>query len=1272
MRCLRVAPLVVTLLLAGCVRRSVSPTEALENAAANAGPGASASTLALAAFHALLMEGDAKKAATLFDDAVAKDPAEPLALTGQVFMAQRLALPQKSLAAALDLIERSPAHPLAPAAARVVLDTTGLAKSTSTLVRERVPALLAKPQQPDTAHLLRSALANAYLDSDDLARHQVVIAEMGVPTSGTIVGPFSPWHLLATAEPTAPEKSGSLDGLGTGPFGALTARVVRFADGRISLAGEPSTGDIYLYAVDVTVPAGGRFVLRTVTSMDHVALIDGTTVLSRLTSRRAASTLTTRVVKLDAGTHRLMVRMARENQAGNITVALHTLDGSPAGLTFAPAQGAAPAWNGELAPRGGAGVKLDDDTDGLFSTAESVRLALEDDLGDALARFLAARDALGRDRDGARALLAGLPASVNGPAVATLRSDVYLQDRTVPTRVSRGRATRELETALLKDPGFVAAKMITAQLALDDGRQLDALEQARAARDAHSPPGAPVLQLIARVELALGLDAAAAATARDAEAALPGACEALLLQYDVARRRDAVADSDGLLNRTSHCSGALSRSAEHLRARGELKGAIAQWEALLARDEGQVAVATTLTALYTSEKRFDDAVKLLTRLRTQWPRNAQLPKTLGDVLEMAGRHPEALAAREAALTLDGADLQLRRALARTKTGKELLQDYAISTEEALKSYEAAPGSEDATSSFVLDAAAIQAFPDGTMVDRVHIIQKALDQQGVQDVAEVEIPQGATVLTLRTIKPDGRSLEPENIEGKDAMSLPGVQVGDLVEYEYLLAHPSRGPAQPGFTASAFYFQVAKQPNARSSYVVIAPKGSGMEVDAHNVKAPRPQLEGELEVLRHEERRVPPYIPEPLGPPSANEWLPFVSVGSGQRGNEGVVHAYADAFLEKGLITWEVEAFAREAVKSLAVDEKSRALGVDAIKAVYAAVQHKLSGRDAGLSVSAAASVAQDRGSRVWLLKASLDALGFDARLVAVRAFTADPSPYLFPNEGLLPYICLRVSVPGGDAVWLDPLVRFAPFGELPEFALGGLEAYVLPESGRPMEKTKTPERSTRPGKTVTLELKLDAEGQLSGRGVETYTGFEAAQLAEALESLSPDQRDQALQSALSRYFGGADLSKLQVDAKRDVGGPVTVSYEFLARRFGRVEGDGRLIAASLTYPLMVGRRFLAVPSRVTPLFIDSSEASSTKATLTLPKGWVLKSPVGEVKLKGPSGEYVRREAQQGDQVKVDEEFRLTQSRIPPKKYDAFVQFAGEVDLVQQRDLLFEKQ
>src|SRR6185436_19936966 len=186
----------------------------------------------------------------------------------------------------------------------------------------------------------------------------------------------------------------------------------------------------------------------------------------------------------------------------------------------------------------------------------------------------------------------------------------------------------------------------------------------------------------------------------------------------------------------------------------------------------------------------------------------------------------------------------------------------------------------------------------------------------------------------------------------------------------------------------------------------------------------------------------------------------------------------------------------------------------------------------------ASVSQDRGSRLMLLYASLKALGFPVRMAAVRTFNADPAPYTFPSEALLPYLCLRTQLPDKTFVWLDPVFRFGPFGELPEMA-GARDAYLLPEPGAPLEKVQTPKSKISNGKQVTLKLQLGEDGSLSGEGTETYLGFGAAQLAEALESVPPDQREQALQSALSRYFGGAELSKLELNAPREVGATVAV-------------------------------------------------------------------------------------------------------------------------------------
>jgi tetratricopeptide (TPR) repeat protein len=1258
MRFFRVAVVSVFALcaLTACPRRVPGPTEVLEEAAREARSGrVSARTLAFAGFHALLLESAIDQARTRFDAAVAADASEPWALYGQLHLALRAAQQDRAATIAMDLVERAPKHPLASVASRLLLDIAGEANALDDELARRVPGLLAAGAPGDAAHLLRSVLVTLALARGDWAALKQATRDVGAPTVATLVGPFSPWHRLSMAEPLAPEKTGRLDELGQGPFGPLVPRTLDFPDGRFSLVGEPDQGDVYLFAVDAQVPAAGVYVLRTVSAFDHVATVDGTAVLSRVTWASPAPTLTSRALRLSAGAHRILVRLARESKAGHFSLALQRLDGRPSGITWSPATGAAPA--------GWSGVETVDDAQGLFSSAESLRAALAEEAGDALARVVAARDALDRDRDGAWTLVTGLPKEVNGPTLAVLRADLSFDDRTVPSRVARGRAARDLEAALAKDPTHVHALLRSAQLALDDGRQLDALELLKRARAATPTPVAAVLALQARAELALGLDAQAVATAREAAEVLPGHCAALTLAYDVARRRDAVAEADALLAQAARCPGAPHRAAEHHRARGDVAKARAALEAQLQLDRSQVSSALALAGLLRSQDQYDEALKVLDAERARWPRNPTVLKALADTCDEAGMVKEALAWREAALLVDGADLSLRRLVERAKTGRELLDEYAISTEEALKSYEAAPGAEDATSTFVLDAAAIRVYPDGSMVDRVHIIQKALDQQGVQDIAEVQLPAGAEVLTLRTLKPDGRRLEPESIEGKDAVSLPGVQVGDLVEYEYLLAHPSRGPGQPGFTAGAFYFQIARQPNSRSTYVVVAPKGTGMKVDAHNIEAPPVVVEGEFEVFRHEERRVPPYIPEPHGPPSSNEWLPFVSVGAGQTGNEGVVQAYADAFLEHGQVSHEVRAFAKAAA--------GEAAGVDAVKAVYAAVMEKLSGRDAGLTLSAAASVAQDRGSRSWLLVSALKALGFDARLVAVRTFTADPSPYLFPQESLLAYLCVRVLLPDGRAVWLDPLVRYAPFGELPEFASGGREAYVFPEPGRPLEKVRTPASQARAPKEVRLTLTLSEDGVLSGDGEETYSGYDAAQMAEALESLPVDQRDQALQAALSRYFGGANLSNVKVATKREVGGKVKVTYHFVAPRFGRPEGDGRLVVNSLTYPHMLGRRFLATSSRVTPLFIEASEAVHTVATVTLPKGWSLASPLGEVELEGPAGRFVRREKQSGEVLHIEEDFRLEQARVAPKRYDDFARFAGELDLLQQRDLLIER-
>jgi tetratricopeptide (TPR) repeat protein len=1235
-----------------CPRRPPSPTSLLEDAAEDAQRSdARARTIALAGFHAWLVKGSAEKAKAHLDAALEKDPAEPWALYGQLLLARRVAHPERAVASALQLVARAPAHPLAAAASRYLLEQAGASVEIDARILDGAQKALAAGARGEIAHLLRSTLAAIHGNRLDASAQAGVLAEMGAADAWTIAGPFSAFQVLDFDVRVPPEIDGSLAGPLDGPYGRIVPRSVRSPDGRLNLDGESPDGNIYVLAADVEIAEATQYIVRSVSFAAHKVFLDGTLLHERRSFARAQSTVGARGVWLDAGRHRLLVKISRENGA-SLSLALMRADGGPARVRFSPAAGPAPRWKDAAIA----------DVPGIWPRAEDLARALAREAGDGLGAFVAIREGMGRDADGAWRLMEPLAAHLPGSAaVSALRAELALEDRSLPQRISRARATRDLEATLERDPNDVGALLSRARLALDDGRQADASELVKRARAAYAPAGFPVLLLRAHVDLSMGLDALAGEAAAEALAAQPALCEAQWLVYDLARRRNAIAQADDVLKTIEGCPGSRTRRAEHARTRGRMDEAIALYEAAAARDPAHLGTTFSLAQLYVSAGRWQDAEKSLRALREIWPRNADILRRLADVYDHAGQRPRALSVREEALRYAGGDLTLRRQVHRAKLGREPLSEFAIDSKTAIDRYEAQPGTEDAASAMVLDAAAVEAFADGSMVDRIHVIEKALSQEGVSRVAEVDLPSDAQVLVLRTLKKDGRVLEPEEIENKDTISMPGVEVGDYVEYEYLLGHAPRGPAQTGFTAPPFYFRLAGVPNAWSTYVVVAPKGAGLAVDAHNVKTRPPVAQGERQVFKHEESHVPPLIPEPNAPPSSNEYLPWVQAGAGARGNDGVVSLYADVYLSRGRITHEVEAFARSAAGE-ARDEA-------AVRAVHAAVMKKLRGRDAGLDVSATTSLAQDRGSRLWAMKASLEALGFPTRLAAVRTSDVDPGTYVFPNESLLPYLALRTTLPDGRKLWLDTSVRLSPFGELPETAVGR-PAWLLPEPGRPLETATTPGAAPPQGKVIALELELSPGGDLSGNALERYVGYEAASLAEGFEQLPPDQRKQALQGALARYFGGAEMEGVQLELPSEPGAELVLRYHFRAPRFARAEG-ARLVLGAITYPAQLGRRFLQLGRRTTPLHIGETDRTEAHVTLKLPARFALNGPLAEEKLASDFGSYVRRERQEGNVVRIDELYELHMGRVAPARYEDFAHFAGQVDLLQTRDLVLER-
>jgi hypothetical protein len=202
--------------------------------------------------------------------------------------------------------------------------------------------------------------------------------------------------------------------------------------------------------------------------------------------------------------------------------------------------------------------------------------------------------------------------------------------------------------------------------------------------------------------------------------------------------------------------------------------------------------------------------------------------------------------------------------------------------------------------------------------------------------------------------------------------------------------------------------------------------------------------------------------------------------------------------------------------------------------------------------------------------------------------------------------------------------------------------------------KTPAQPPLGGREVKLDLALAEDGTLSGDVLEIYSGFEAAQLAETLEGVSNERRDQALQQALSRYFAGAELSNLRLDVKRRWARRSRSGTASSPRGFARVD-DNRMTLGPLTYPAQVGRRYVTVGTRRSPLFIDSTEQNISHVALRLPKGWRIDDPLKGGKLESPSGSSPatsRRARCSGSRSAT-----AGHGAHPGGQYEAFAGFAG---------------
>jgi hypothetical protein len=1257
---LRVSALV---LLAGCAsggRRDLAPAVTPEDArrrldAAEARARNDPSQLARAGWLRYLIASDPRGAAQELEGAARSgSPGQrALALAALGEIAEDRTDSSAATRYFIEALQAAPADPLAEFAALRLLDLEGESPTIDAAITQAAQALK-PPVAPRAARLLREAAARISTRTAGALKDPSVELEawraVGSVQRWRIGGPFAAFRLfdLRRALP--------LDG----PVLATAARNDRallFPDGDVGLELEPGDGDVYYAVSDVQLERGGEYLLWVEGAAALEARLNGAAVISRVPYPVESPRAQAAAVRLAPGRHQVLVRWSRA-EGNRFRVTLVRADGdvsdvrsaAPDALSGARAAASCDPGQACVAP-----PAFRDPTD-LRANASAW---LDNDPGDPLAAWLLARAAMGDDHSLARAAAErAVLLSADGAPSLALRAQLLLHDPEVPDRIGRARALADLAEATRKDPLLIRARLTAAALERDSERfddaaqNIDKAEAALAEEKAALP--ARVLASRARLLEARGNTAGARSRAEEALRAAPGRCDTLQLLLDLSRRGGSLADQRKYADEMLGCGDGLTVAAQAARGRGELGRAEDLLKLAAALRPAQPSRLEQLADVQSARKEIAAAAASLRAAAALAPRSPEPLRRLAGALELLGEAKAATDARRAALRLAPGDLQVRQQIALDEGSRLMSWSDRDGAALAKGSKDAPPG---ASAVRLLDSGAVQLFADGGGVERVHTVARVLDKKGIAKFGEAQIPSDAQVLQLRTLKGDGRVLEPESIPEKEGISLPGLEPGDAVEIDYLRGISPRGPDMPGYTLGAFFFRDDETPMQESIYEVRTP--SPPEVDAHNLQLPAGALsrEGDGYRFRYSARDVKPLPVEPHQTPE-NETMPWVQLGTGS-GQRELVLSLAD---------WAV----LRARRGSATDELARRAGGsgarDKALKIHAAVGQAVRGRATGTDFqsSAAHVLAQGRGNRLLVLKAVLSSAGIPSHVVFVRTFLADPAPYRFPRGDLYGYAVLRIDLPGG-AAWLDPSYRLAPFDQLPAF-VRGQDAWVLPEPGEEPVLIRLPEtlKDQRDGRALRMDLTLDAEGVASGAGRDEHHGFEAAALKDGLERLDREQRKQAVEAMLGRGLRGITLESLSTEGESELGGTATLVYDVrvpLARRDG-----AQLFVPSAVVPSRLARRWLQTAERQVPLLIDSPEILSQRIGIALPAGRSLHTAPKPVSIATAFGKYSWSARQEGGKLLIEEAMSIPQQRVRPDQYAAFAAFARDVDQAQAQELV----
>lgn len=872
-----------------------------------------------------------------------------------------------------------------------------------------------------------------------------------------------------------------------------------------------------------------------------------------------------------------------------------------------------------------------------------------------LQALLASYAAHAESLDDVAALLAEPISKPKDAAAVSLlhAADVTSGDPALPEDARQREAKDLREHAAQRDPKLWFARLA---LIVEDGEQRGPAESVAPLRAlADEFKNVPqILEQLARVYGRLGWRGERMRALAELAARFPDDVGALRMYLDAIDEDGAVEDADKVAARIKKLDPDSEVDLDRAVARHDWKGAIAELQRLAKRRPERKEIATRIADVLARSGDPRASAEQLEKALAKHPLDAAARFKVADRAYAAGDVSALRRALAEALQIGASAAELRAAIDLLE-GATDLEPYRVDGRAVIREFEAWRKSGhqmEGTAARVLDYAATWIHPDGSSEMLEHEIQRIQSQEAINKEAEMPPPTGL-VLRLRVIKPDGSTLEPEQVAGKPTLTLPHLEVGDYIEMEHITPQAGDGQRGKRYRGPHWFFREPEKGYWRSAFVVIAPKDKALQIETYgNVGQDSVKEVGTFVQHRWQVDQSPPAIVEPDSPP-ANEFLPSVRVGWGIELDDWIARlidaASDEAPLDPRLATKANEIV--HAVPATARDERARL-----------AYRYVLDNVQEGKESDGRRVLTGRSGSRQAAFHYLLRLLGIQSELAVVKSRIASPPIGKMSEVEMYDGLLLRVATEKG-ARWLLVRDKFAPYGYVPADMRGqpcfrlipGAPKDVVNATGALDGVLYAGRADVRENGSASLDLALTFSGN---RGIAARGQLDQIPEARLLEFVEKE--------VVAQTFDGGHARDLKVENRNAVDLPLTLRMRVEVPQLAKVV-SGYLSLKSI-FPLDLGE-LASLPQRQTPLLRRASYHTEVHFDVVFPESMKMPASLPGGEVRHGDAVVVVKDAVNGHAVKLERVVDLPAGRVQPgEDYARYRQFARDADALLEREIL----